>query len=370
MGLRQLGHRTVQRIHALQQWNLGLLALIMMWIRGPWWDIFWILSGLPIGFVLLCLSTSIPLALMTLSLLVLLQTGHLLSPIALAWNHRGFRAAMRLQPAKYVVVPALILLSTTALGVVTSMIFTDFHPDLGLSVKIHPASDYTNPFVMMLVVYAAWNAYHFAMQNFGILSIYRKKCQIYGPWQRRVDMIFCIVMMGAATFLPFAPHLRLDRSVIQDVYASIALVGIPFMLWREMLTRAFCLPRILFIFTNAVGLVLVFWQGLWGFAIIAVNHWLVAIGLSSHVYSVHRDRPPIVFAAVLISASMLGFVLLFVSFPTLTIKVTMPAVGLRIGLGFVHFLYDRWIYKLSDPQVRATIGRDIFCRDTGRRFGV
>jgi hypothetical protein len=33
---------------------------------------------------------------------------------------------------------------------------------------------------------------------------------------------------------------------------------------------------------------------------------------------------------------------------------------LRIGLGFVHFLYDRWVYKLSDPQVRAIIGRDIF----------
>jgi hypothetical protein len=71
--------------------------------------------------------------------------------------------------------------------------------------------------------------------------------------------------------------------------------------------------------------------------------------------SVHRDRPPIVFAAVLIIAVRV----LFVSFPTLTIKVTMPAVGLRIGLGFVHFLYDRWVYKLSDPQVRAMIGRDI-----------
>jgi len=343
----------------------------MMWVRTPLWDGFWILSGLPIGLLLLlCLWASTPPAALSPSLLVLLQTGHLLSPIALAWNHRGFRAVIRQQPVKYVLVPALVLLNTTAVGIATGTIFSDFHPRRGLSVKIDPASDYRNPFVMMLVVYSAWNAYHFAMQNFGILSIYRRKSHIYGPGQRRVDMIFCIVMMGAATFLPFAPHLRLDRSVIQYVYASIALVGIPFMLWREMLTGAFCLPRVLFIFTNAVGLVLVFWQGLWGFAIIAVNHWLVAIGLSSHVYSVHRDRPPIVFAAVLIIAGVLGFALLFVSFPTLTIKVTMPAVGLRIGLGFVHFLYDRWIYKLSDPQVRATIGRDIFCRDTGRRFGV
>jgi hypothetical protein len=222
----------------------------------------------------------------------------------------------------------------------------------------------------MLVVYAAWNAYPFAMQNFGVLSIYRRKSQSYGPGQRRADMIFCIVVMGAATVLTFAPHLRLDRGVIYHVYASMAAVGILFMLWRETLTGAFCLPRILFIFTTAVGLVLVFQQGLWGFAIIAVNHWLVAIALSSHVYLVHRGRPPVVFAAILIIAGMLGFVLLFVPFPTLTIKVTMPAVGLRIGLGFVHFLYDRWVYKLGDPQVRGTIGRDIVCLNTGRRFGV
>ena len=32
----------------------------------------------------------------------------------------------------------------------------------------------------------------------------------------------------------------------------------------------------------------------------------------------------------------------------------------RFGLGFVHFLYDRWLYKFSDPEVGATIGQDIF----------
>lgn len=100
---------------------------------------------------------------------------------------------------------------------------------------------------------------------------------------------------------------------------------------------------------------------MWGFAIIAVNHWLVAIGLSSHIYSVHRGRPPVVFAAVLIAVGMLTFALLFVSLPTFTLKMTTLAVGLRVGLGFVHFLYDRWIYKLTDGKVRSTIGRDIFC---------
>jgi hypothetical protein len=334
-----------------------------MWIRGPLWDGFWILNGLPIGFLLLCLSIAIAAGPLTFSLIVLLQTGHLLSPMFLAWSHTGFRAVMRPRAAKYIGLPVLILLSTTVLGVATGMIFTDFHPDLGLSVKIYYASDYTNPFVMMLVVYTAWNAYHFAMQDFGILSIYRRKARIYGPGQRHADKIFCLVMTGAATFLSFAPHLRLDRGIMHDVYATIALLGILFMFWRETHTRAFCLPRILLIFTHAIGLVLVFSQGLWGFAIIAVNHWLVAIGLSSHVYSVNRGRSPVVFVAILIIAGMLTFALLFVSFPTVEVKVTMAAVGLRIGLGFVHFLYDRWVYKLSGAEVRETIGRDIFYLD-------
>jgi hypothetical protein len=29
------------------------------------------------------------------------------------------------------------------------------------------------------------------------------------------------------------------------------------------------------------------------------------------------------------------------------------------------FLYDRWVYKLSDQRVRATIRRDLFCLGAG-----
>jgi hypothetical protein len=50
-----------------------------------------------------------------------------------------------------------------------------------------------------------------------------------------------------------------------------------------------------------------------------------------------------------------------VGLTTAALYFTVTAVGFRLGLGFVHFLYDRWLYKLSDPPVRATIGRDIFC---------
>jgi hypothetical protein len=47
---------------------------------------------------------------------------------------------------------------------------------------------------------------------------------------------------------------------------------------------------------------------------------------------------------------------------------TSRKVGGRLGLGFVHFLYDRRIYRFSDPMVGATIGREIFCLGTARPF--
>jgi len=39
------------------------------------------------------------------------------------------------------------------------------------------------------------------------------------------------------------------------------------------------------------------------------------------------------------------------------ISHVVPAVlSLRFGLSFVHFLYDRHIWKMGDPDIRAIIG--------------
>jgi hypothetical protein len=329
------------------------------WIRSAWWDGFWILSGIPVAALLLLASASVPQPVLILLAIVLLQTGHLISPMMLAWSHAGFRQVMSRQRLKYIVVPAAILLATTGLGVVTSFVSTDLHPDIGLSVKIRNPADYKNPFILMLVLYTAWNAYHFAMQNFGVLSIYRNKGRTYGPGQRRVDMIFCLTVTGLSTLLTFARELSLEHDAVRDGYVFIAAVAIVVMLWRETLAGILCLPRVLFIVTDALGLVLVFWQGLTGFAIYSVNHWLVAIGLASHVHAGHRGRSPALFAGLLMVSGTILFALLFLTFPRFAFRVTMPAIGLRVGIGFVHFLYDRYIWKLSDPQVRETIGRDL-----------
>jgi hypothetical protein len=87
----------------------------------------------------------------------------------------------------------------------------------------------------------------------------------------------------------------------------------------------------------------------------AFNHSLAAIGISSHVLARRHGLSPWLFAALLLAAGAVVFWLLFYA-PGFSIRITMTALALRIGLGFVHFLYDRWVYKLSDPKVRAIVG--------------
>src|SRR5712692_2445799 len=102
----------------------------MTWIRNPWWDGFWILSGLPVGMALMFLAsdpTWLPVGLAERSLLsfftvaVLLETGHNLSPIALAWLHGGFRRLMLGQPKKYILLPGMVFAVALGVGAATSL---------------------------------------------------------------------------------------------------------------------------------------------------------------------------------------------------------------------------------------------------------
>jgi hypothetical protein len=47
----------------------------------------------------------------------------------------------------------------------------------------------------------------------------------------------------------------------------------------------------------------------------------------------------------------------------------VPVVlSLRFGLSFAHFLYDRHIWKMGDPEIRAIIGPAFAPRTVGVSF--
>ena len=361
-----------------------------MWLRSPVFDLFWVLSGLPFGAALTALSLLMPAGAIILSLVLLTQTAHLLSPIALAWSHDGFRALMLRRPIKYITLPAAILIGAVLVGVIAGRHVPSLHfnpNSFSLATGPTTLAEFKNPFMAMVAVYAAWNAYHFGKQAFGVMSIYRQKQGGYGYHQRRIDLFYCCAVVWATMLIPFIPQLAhgvhdligwpahpypfLDN--LERGYLAAALVLIALMMVREWLCGR-SLPRMAFIMTDGLGMILAFRFGLWGFAIIGLNHWLVAIGLASHVHANHARSSPWPFALAVVAAGFVLFCLLFVDLrrlPTVGLSTaalcfTVTTVGFRLGLGFVHFLYDRWIYKLSDPQVRATIGHNMFCLDTAR----
>jgi hypothetical protein len=329
-----------------------------LWIRNPWWDSFWILSGLPLAGALLLLSPSIYLV---LAITILFEHAHFLSPMALAWTHSGFRALMLRRRMKFIGVPLAIIATTTTIGVLTSLYVPDLNVDVGLRVRVYGSADYDQPFVMLVVLYFLWNNFHFGMQNFGVLSIYRVKS---GSGTRRKDMIYCLGVQFASAIMAYSWVLGLDRGHMQTFYFLAAAAGIVAMLLSE--TR--WSPRVLFIIADGVALMFFVESFLWGFAIWSVNHWLVAIGLSGHVYGVQRGRSPAPFVAGLLAASVVVFMLIFGSGvnlktlfnPKFVVQTTMIVMSVRYGVAFTHFLYDRWLWQFSNPDVRATIGKDLF----------
>jgi hypothetical protein len=339
----------------------------MIWIRGPWWDSVWLLSGVPFGIALTCLAFFTNGYWLVVSLLLLFQTGHSLSPIALAWSHRGFRAIIWRRPIKYVWMPLAILVGGTLMGAVAGHIWLPPHLDI-VTLKIAVDSLY-NPLFAAAAAYGVWNIYHFGKQNFGVMSIYRRKAGGYQDSQRRFDLIYCCMMAWLVMALPFihmaARQLHFPRLLgfypVFSLYVGAAGIGLAVMLWREYRAGKFCLPRLILIVGYSIAMPSGFFWSLGGFAILNLNHWLSAIGLASHTYGNSRGRGCWLFSLCVIAVGCVLFCLLFADVRHLTIptEFAAAAVAFRLAQGNVHFLYDRWVWKLSDPQVRATIGRNL-----------
>jgi hypothetical protein len=296
---------------------------------------------------------------LTVLLLVIFQTGHSLSPIALAWAHRGFREHMLRNPSKFVGFPIAMLIVLSLAGYLCGQFWPrpTFNP---VTLKIG-VSSYWNPLFAMALVYGAWNIYHFGKQNFGVISIYRHRAGWYAARQRRFDLVFCCLtswsIMAVSLIHLAANYLRwevLGYWPVAYTYLAVAATLTIIMLLRE---RQFCLPRLVLILTSGIGMGTAMFWPIAALGIVSMNHWLVAIGLAGHA----SRRPLWVFCPLVIIAGIALYCALFVDMAHLVMPTTFAAaaVAFRLAMGQVHFLYDRWVWKLSDPQVRATIGRDL-----------
>ena len=366
------------------------------WVRGPVWDGFWMHSALWLAPLVLLLvhgysdPESSPLDLLYFGLTALFWIGHRLSSTYLAYCTEAYRPLLREQPIRFIALPLLL----------TSGCFALFLP-------ADSALPWTREerLIGLAIIDYACVTYHFAAQHFGALSLYRSRADRGLCIQtRRRDRFFALTAGGV---LVFVADILAGAVAYQDQWvdrwfpawivsaengirggAILALFAITaIMLIAELRTPRWSLPRILYIIGLAVmvGLALRPRSLFLFFVIWTSQHWILATGLASQTPSaesaptsgmvrqfLHRlnVRP----WAVVLFLMLLSLVLLPIFevegnretgtyygdriFGSLAVQLRtstwLPALlALGFATGFIHYLLDRSVYRMSDPQVRA-----------------
>ncbi|HEV2804286.1 MAG TPA: hypothetical protein VGW57_05055 [Chthoniobacterales bacterium] len=366
------------------------------WVRGPVWDSFWMLSALWLAPIVLWLASghddpeSSPLDLLYFGLTALFWLGHRFCSTYLAYCTEAYRPLLRTQPIRFVVLPVLVTIGCFAffLPADEALPWTRAERLVGLAIV-----DY------------AWVTWHFASQHFGALSLYRSRAGRAASVQtRRFDRLFALVVGGVLVFVAdilagavayqdqwidnwlFPTWMVSAQDVIRDG-ATLVLVFVTIAaLFAELRTPCSSLPRVLYIIGIAVMVGIALRpRSLFLFIVLWTSqHWIVATGLASQTPrcepapsrglirgALHRlnIRP----WAVVLFLAVLSFLLLpffeveanrqdgsyygdriFGAVATsLRTSWWAPAlVALGFASGFIHYLLDRCVFRMSDPQVR------------------
>ncbi len=367
------------------------------WVRGPLWDGFWILSALWLAPIVLLLAhgysnpESSPLDLLYFGLTALFWIGHRLSSTYLAYCTEAYRPLLRLQPVRFVVLPLLVTAGCFALFLPadSALPWTREERLIGLAIV-----DY------------ACVTYHFAAQHFGALSLYRSRAERGSCIQtRRLDRFFALSVGGVLVFVAdilagavayqdhwidrwsFATWIVSAQDGIRGGAILALFIATGVMLFAEARARRWSLPRVLYIIGIAVMVGLALRpRSLFLFLVIWTSqHWILATGLGSQTPRAEPAPTSGVVRgllhklnirpwAVVLFFTALSVVLLplfeveanqetgtyygdriFGAFATqLRTSSWVPAlVALGFATGFIHYLLDRSIYRMSDPQVRA-----------------
>src|SRR5438552_7433804 len=366
------------------------------WVRGPVWDGFWMLSALWLAPIALFLAhgysdpESSPLDLLYFGLTVLFWIGHRLSSTYLAYCTEAYRPLLREQPVRFIVLPLLVTAGCFALFLPadSALPWTREERLIGLAIL-----DY------------ACVTYHFAAQHFGALSLYRSRAERGWCVQtRRLDRFFALTVGGVLVFVAdilagavayqdqwidrwlFPAWIVSAQNGIRGGAILVLLIATAVMLFAEARAPHWSLPRVLYIVGLAVMVGIALRpRSLFLFLVIWTSqHWILATGLASQTPSAdltHNGglirrafhnvnvRP----WAILILLMTLSVVLLplfeveanretgtyygdriFGAFATqLRTSSWVPAlVALGFATGFIHYLLDRSVYRMSDPQVR------------------
>jgi hypothetical protein len=369
------------------------------WVRGPVWDGVWMLNALWLVPIALWLARGYsdagasPLDVFYFALTALFWIGHRLASTWLAYCTEAYRPLLRSEPVRFVLIPLLV----------TGACFVVFLPP-------DDALPWTRweRFVGMAILDYALVTYHFAAQHFGALSLYRTRADRARCAQtRRHDRIFALGVGGALIFLAdllagavaypdlwinhwlIPTWVAANQGAIREVAMLVLMVATALMLIAEARAPRRSLPRVLYI-VGLAAMVAIALQPRSLFLYIAIwtaQHWILAMGLASQaprgepapaggtvrrVFHALNVRPWAVL--LVLGAASILLLPLFEVEANLGLKggtfygdriFGAAAAGLRTSFwvpgllaiafasGFVHYLLDRNVFRMSDPRVRA-----------------
>lgn len=332
-----------------------------------------------------------PLDALYFAVTALFWIGHRLGSAWLAYATEAYRPLLHAAPVRFLLLPLLVTAACFAifLPADTALPFTRMERFIGLAILDYAAS-----------------TYHFGAQHFGALSLYRARAgKAADSGTRRRDRLFALGIGGALVFLadalagaaayqkvwlnPWMPDWHaLAMDMIRYGAMLVLAAATAAMLLAEMRGPHRSLPRILYI-SGLAMMVAIALQPRSPFLFLVIwssQHWILASGLVSRVPRLEpapvKGRIRHALHAVnsrgwaLLLLVMLASVLLL---PLFEVEANWPDTGsyygdrifgqfatalrtsslvpalLALGFasGFVHYLLDRSVFRLSDSRVRS-----------------
>ena len=367
------------------------------WIRGPAWDLVWLLSAVWLVPLVLVLSAGPgdpadgPLDTVFFALTALFWLGHRVGSTWLAYGTTAYRSVRRAERVRFAIVPVVIAVTCFA---------AILPPDAALPwtrmqrVTAFVIADY------LLITY------HFASQHFGVLSLYRMRAGRGGSrGLRRLDRVYALVVGGALVVtaeIVAGTVFRIDvwvdpwldpawvasaAATLRAAGTAAAAAAAAGMLAVEAWSPRPSLPRAAYVIGLA-GMVGVAFYARTPFVFLVLwsaQHWIVAVGLTTlaargerapdrphrlarALYAISRRPWAVLLVLAAASVALLPFLevegadddgalyahRIFGRFATgLRTSSWVPllvAVGLTTA--FLHYWLDRAVYRLSNRQVR------------------
>ena len=361
------------------------------WLRSPIWDSTWLLCGIWLLGLGLAIKGTPAFDNAYIGFVFVFWVGHRFSTVYLAFSSPSYGSLLALQRVRFLIAPVAIA------ALVFGFLFAP--------ASVLPLSLGARVVLLMMLDYF-FNLHHFAVQHYGVLSIYRLRAgqdptsrikvfeKIYCLWVGGALVLLGEIFQGAFLFesillKPLVSHETLVgmHGVAQGLATLIIVAFTAGLLIAEWKSGRPSLPKSLYLLSVGALCVSAYFLSFDDFvALWTIQHWIVSVGLAGHmVESDARKTPPTsgwyrlwswpnryFWSAVVLLAivSVLGMPFLEVEagaaseqygplvFPRLSALLnTQPWLQICIALGFVtgfvHYLIDRAVFRFSNEETRA-----------------